>query len=528
MGSFDQFLNESKIQIKRKYTENHPAKTVGKAAKIRNKMLEAAADGKITKEEFDAILREMSTDTGRWMRRNSRYFNVSEESVSLSKTGQRILNELQKELVVNEKASVFTMANAKAEEIFGEFGIATLDFDELNQIIDLKKADKIAKRKFGEEGFMSLTEIEMEELLEKNPKLLKENKTNKNMENKFLFESFGEFEASLDSLNEAFKSTKFSQLFMQTSRYSGKKSFNKDLVKAFYQATKIDLSRIEDEDILTSDPQTVYKNKTDDTIVFYISDNTKENPYAPYDSYGENKTIPGGGYLLAMSTGKNEFYGVEWSRYGGPKGKGGRTLAKRDNNSGDTVGISKKYKGWDGTGLYNVKRIAEVADRAVVLNIALLKQKYSTAELRASREEARRGATAFKNAKDFKSENNARYAQILADKASKLPLDKMVKDAIDALGVQIQDGLSKGEKTEYGEIKIGENPRGRAVKLTDAASHMSSILSDYERYVSYIKQAEESEARYGQRESYYERESKEYAKRVKDKIDKIEVFNYAW
>ena len=228
MGSFYQFLNESKIQIKRKYTENHPAKTVGKAAKIRNKMLEAASDGKITKEEFDAILREMSTDTGRWMRRNSRYFNVSEESVGLSKIGQRILNELQKELVVNEKASVFTMANAKAEEIFGEFGIATLDFDELGQIIDIKKADKIAKRKYGEEGFMSLTEIEMEELLEKNPKLLKENKTNKNMKNKFLFESFGEFEASLDSLNEAFKSTKFSQLFMQTSRYSGKKSFNKD------------------------------------------------------------------------------------------------------------------------------------------------------------------------------------------------------------------------------------------------------------------------------------------------------------
>ena len=44
----------------------------------------------------------MSTDTGRWMRRNSKYFNVSEESISLSKTGQRILNELQKELVVND------------------------------------------------------------------------------------------------------------------------------------------------------------------------------------------------------------------------------------------------------------------------------------------------------------------------------------------------------------------------------------------------------------------------------------------
>ena len=84
MSNFYNFINESKIQIKRKYTENHPAKTVGKSARIRNKMLEAASDGKLTKKEFESILREMSTDTGRWMRRNSRYFTLSEESISLS------------------------------------------------------------------------------------------------------------------------------------------------------------------------------------------------------------------------------------------------------------------------------------------------------------------------------------------------------------------------------------------------------------------------------------------------------------
>ena len=40
-----------------------------------------------------------------------------------------------------------------------------------------------------------------------------------------------------------------------------------------------------------------YKNKQADTIIFYISDNEKENPHAPYDAYYDNKTIPGGGYL---------------------------------------------------------------------------------------------------------------------------------------------------------------------------------------------------------------------------------------
>ena len=104
----------------------------------------------------------------------------------------------------------------------------------------------------------------------------------------------------------------------------------------------------------------------------------------------------------------------------------------------------------------------------------------------------------------------------------------MVSDAIDKLAKQIADGLAKGEKTQYQEIKIGESPKGREVKARDASQHMSNILDDYARYVDYIRQAEESEKRYGERESYYERESKDYAKRVKDKIAKIDSFDYAW
>ena len=104
----------------------------------------------------------------------------------------------------------------------------------------------------------------------------------------------------------------------------------------------------------------------------------------------------------------------------------------------------------------------------------------------------------------------------------------MVEEAIDKLAKQISDGLKKGEKTQYDEIKIGVSPKGREVKARDASAHMSNILDDYARYVDYIRQAEESEARYGERESYYERESKNYAKRVKEKIAKIEKFDYAW
>ena len=168
-------IEERNITIKRKYTENYPALKVGKAAKIRNKVLEAVKDGKITKEEFESILKEMTTDSTRWIRRNTKYLNVSEDGITLSKTGKRILNELTPSLDINEKASPFKVANAMAEEIFGEFGIATLAYDELDRVIDVKRADKLAK-KYGESSFMSLTEVDMEELLNKNPKLKKKNK----------------------------------------------------------------------------------------------------------------------------------------------------------------------------------------------------------------------------------------------------------------------------------------------------------------------------------------------------------------
>ena len=53
-------LNERKLTIKRRYTELHPAKEVGASAKVRNKVLEAIKDGKITRAEFDKIVSKFS------------------------------------------------------------------------------------------------------------------------------------------------------------------------------------------------------------------------------------------------------------------------------------------------------------------------------------------------------------------------------------------------------------------------------------------------------------------------------------
>ena len=114
MATFEDFLSEGKkIQIKRKYTENHPASTVGKTANVRNAVLKAIKDGVVTREEYNKILSELSADSRQWSSRNRKYFNVSEEGIKLSKWGLRILNELdseEEEMIlsdeVNEKVKI--------------------------------------------------------------------------------------------------------------------------------------------------------------------------------------------------------------------------------------------------------------------------------------------------------------------------------------------------------------------------------------------------------------------------------------
>ena len=713
MASFEDFLSEGKkLQIKRKYTENHPAKTVGKTANVRNAVLQAIKDGVVTREEFNKILSELSADSRQWSSRNRKYFNISEEGIKLSKWGLRILNELdseEEEMILSDEISenvkvlkdkwpyvefklkgkkhkvdfeyedeiddhgnegkdlyyrgededgnffevdVYADSRGEVQDVFydtlvqveesvvNEKDDAGTHLDNLESIVgkardffaigkeldrggykkkyfysdtmapsytievdgfkfaiinkkyvdkgdrevgdiaigllenmntNMKKvtekvepgkysglyydtAEKVLKRerikvpsalidsmlkRAHEDGHLEYTakyvrdaekdiRAAIDKIGEDDLKMYAYEAGAKSESKEFnLFESFGDFIASNGILNEAINSSILrSVLSNGREGKQGKKNLSM-LAKGFYGLSKVALDKIEDEDfIVSNDPQKIFKNYGGSNhVIFFISDNEKENPY--YDtkngSWNDYKMVPGGGIVLAAMSGDRQFFRNEWSRW-----SGGRVWSKDKKGDEGQIGINHKYRGWGASGLNNGKRIAEMSDRVIVINLDLIRQKYSTDQLRKARAEARAGATAFKSDKDFRDANQARYHKILADKAASLPLDKMVSDAIDTLAKQISDGLAKGEKTQYQEIKIGESPKGREVKARDASQHMSNILDDYARYVDYIRQAEESEARYGERESYYERESKDYAKRVKEKIDKIDSFDYAW
>ena len=336
-------------------------------------------------------------------------------------------------------------------------------------------------------------------------------------EHEFKYSDIERFSESVfieTKLNEAFKSSKLASLFRDT-----RGQIDKNLAQAFYRMSKIKMDQVEDHDIIEMDPKTAYKDKRESAVYFYFTRNEKENPYATSE-YAGDRRIPAN-TLLAITNGKNEFYGVNWNRYGV------KAYVMNLGSVGDSAGIGKSHSKYGGTGLSNVKRISDVADVAYVIDLNILRNRYDVSALKDTRSAAKAGAIAFKTDKEFKQENLNRYNTIIANRAAAMPIDKMVADAIDTLSAQIKDALAKGEKTRYNEILLGRTPKGREAKISDAANHMQRILDDFQRYVSYTNQAEE-EKKAGYGGDYYTREVKNYAKRITDRIKQIETFSYAW
>lgn len=499
--AFETFeVNESKITLKRQYTENYPAKTVGKHAAIRNKIIEALKDGELTKEEFDTLVSGLTEDSKRWLRRNAQFFNVGEEKVALSATGQKILKSI-------DESGYRPMTDSERQK-------KQYKDQQLKRLQDLKKKDEEGKR-------LRALQQKMHQA-----KLKKANENNTtNMENKFIYESFAEFvESKLNEDNEflveAFKSSIL-------AGFIDLKFAPKELYKAFYNYTKVALDQIEDADFTEMDPNTAYKSKDlGESIVFYVSRNEKENPFAPEDAYYSNKTIPSNS-LLAIANGQNDFFGVAWAgRYG--KGQYGLSNRGNDGNKADTVGIGKKYRSWDATGLSNVKRISEVSDVAYVLPLELVRQKYSTEGIRAARAAAQAGATALKDAKSFKEANIARYKSILASRIMNDDLDGKVEKAILKCSDLISKAVQAKEFTRYGEMKLGNAPDGREVTLRDATQYMNNLMSDYTDYARSKNEAKQEEEKYGKADSYYEKQAKQKAISIKERLAKLDNLNIVW
>jgi len=331
------------------------------------------------------------------------------------------------------------------------------------------------------------------------------------------FESF--VNESLE-VNEAFKSSKLSSIL-------GLSSARKDIMKAVYNFTKVKLDEITDDQVVELHPAEAYKTKAHpNAIFFYISDNEKTNPYADYSQTRHNTygTIPANS-LLAIANGKNEMFGMDWTRpaYFSDRNKNYEPKlrnAGRYGKEASSVGIDKQHAGWDASGLSNIKRISEVSDRVLMFDPSILP---STVDQRNERSAAKAGATAFMTDKEFKQENINRYKMILATRAVNDDIDGMVEKAIETVTGHIQSALKNKTAGRYESMIIGTDKKGREISMRDAANVISNILDMYQTYVRYTNDAKDPES-----SKYYAREAATYAKSIKDKVRKVNTMDYAW
>ena len=100
--TFTQFLNEKKIQIKRKYTDRHPAKRISSNARVRTAVLDAISDGIITADELKNILKEVGANS-RWLSKNKKLFNISEDDGIICYKLSPYANKIVKSLMIDEE-----------------------------------------------------------------------------------------------------------------------------------------------------------------------------------------------------------------------------------------------------------------------------------------------------------------------------------------------------------------------------------------------------------------------------------------
>ena len=313
---------------------------------------------------------------------------------------------------------------------------------------------------------------------------------------------------------------------------------DKTLMKGIYGLAKVALDKVTDDMIITnSNPVEVYKKaKTyGNVLVFWISRNEKENPYTPRNSYGGKDIIPGN-TLLAVSNGKNEMFDnhATYTREyvdGKQRSKTTRSLKNKGRYPGskDTVGIDKSHSSWSGTGLGNIKRIAEVSDECYIINLDAVRDRLSTSDKVSQRFSQKADATAFDNPKDIKQANITKYQSILAQRADNPDkIDKQVKEIIEDAHQFLMAGLAKKEMGDYNELSIGKDPKGRDIKPRDLTNYISNILSDYQGYVSAYVNAKTEEEKYGTSSDWYKRDAKRKALELKQRIAKWDNKNIVW
>lgn len=106
--SFEEFVNEGKVTVKRKYTDLHPQREVSTNAPIRERILSFVKEGgRVSHEELMEFIASMNEENGgstsrKWVNKNTQYFHITEKNgvktYRLSALGERVHNAILKQV----------------------------------------------------------------------------------------------------------------------------------------------------------------------------------------------------------------------------------------------------------------------------------------------------------------------------------------------------------------------------------------------------------------------------------------------
>ena len=108
MLSYSDFINESRLTVKRKYTDKHPEKQVYANAPVREKILSFVKEsGRVSQKDLVQFIQGLNEQTGRkttvkWVNNNLKYFRVTEKNgvrfFRLSLLGERVHTAILKQV----------------------------------------------------------------------------------------------------------------------------------------------------------------------------------------------------------------------------------------------------------------------------------------------------------------------------------------------------------------------------------------------------------------------------------------------
>ena len=330
------------------------------------------------------------------------------------------------------------------------------------------------------------------------------------------FESFNKFQSILEELtNEAnselilekFDSSILRELTAQESGSRWQKGLAADIAKKFSFA--VDKITNEDFTILTNsdDWWTQGWAKNDDNIGFFVDDDPelrkalKAKELKNKFPNGTLKKMGNVGLVMCILRGKTAMWTGLATHNGGTSWRYKRSDQERYGALADQYKMNSAY-GYDSgkVAKMTIKNIKQETNKVYVLNLADLREKYSTNTIKADRAAAKAGAVALMNDKDFKKKQIERYNKILQER---LDPKAMLDDVKKAMTTYLAAFTKKVDELDFdpkkydgnfyqnSKVKWGNWDEGAVNPIVDMWRLVERFFSEYDRYLDAQSRVEE-------------------------------------